>query len=138
MSDQLTKQERKFVEIKATTGNGTLAAQKAFGIKDNNYAGVRASKLIRKAKIVNAIEKALPDSLLLKVHREGLNAKLFRYSPEGELMQLDDFATRHKYLDSGYKLKGSYAPEKSLNVNVSIEPSDRIKELAKKLKDLDN
>lgn len=51
------------------------------------------------------IAEQIPDDLLVKVHMQGLNAKSFRYSPEGELMQLDDFATRHKYLESAYKLK---------------------------------
>ncbi len=38
-----------------------------------------------------------------------------------------------KALDKAYKLKGKYAAEKHLNVNVTLEPSDKIKGLAKKL-----
>jgi phage terminase small subunit len=115
----LTKQEKKFVEIKAETGNGTLAAKEAFGIEDPNYAGVKAHDLLRNPKIVNALEEALPDDLLAKVHKEGLSA-----TREDE----PDYAVRHKYLDSAYKLKGSYAPEKhtTLSLQISREERDKI------------
>lgn len=44
-----------------------------------------------------------------------------------------DNKARKDALDMAYKLRGSYAPEKSLNVNIDVEVSDDIKELAKKL-----
>lgn len=113
---KLTKQEAKFVEIKAETGNGTKAAQEAFGIEDSNYAGVKAHELLRNPKIVNAIEEALPDELLAQVHLEGLNATR---GIDGAI-ELPDYAVRHKYLDSAYKLKGSYAAEKSIVVNAQV------------------
>lgn len=59
------------------------------------------------------IADALPDNLLAKVHLEGLNAT---DSKTGER----DYAVRHKYLDSAYKLKGSYAPEKHTNTNLNV------------------
>ena len=126
MEDVLTKQEKIFVEIKAETGNGTKAAKKAFKIKDSNYAGVKAHRLIRKDKIVNAIEEALPDELLAKVHREGLSAskEVWKNNNEsGEIEKVSeepDYAVRHKYLDTAYKLKGSYAPEKSVSLNIEV------------------
>lgn len=61
-----------------------------------------------------------PPELLEKVHKEGLDATtnkphmidrdlkgrpVYEYEPE------PDYSTRHKYLDSAYKLKGSYSPE---------------------------
>lgn len=36
-------------------------------------------------------------------------------------------------LDMAYKLKGSYAPEKRLNLNMELPPNDRLKSLATKL-----
>ena len=109
---KLTKQERKFVKIKAKTGNGTRAVQEAFDIKDPDYASVKAVRLLGNDRIVKAIADELPDELLLEVHLEGLAA-----TKEGE----PDYATRHKYLDSGYKLKGTYAPEKSVSVNIEVK-----------------
>lgn len=115
---KLSKQEKKFIEIKTETGNGTLAAKKAFNIKNANSAGVKAYELLRNPNIINAIEKALPDDLLAQVHSEGLNAKKGKYP---------DYAVRHKYLDSAYKVKGSYAPEKSVHLNVLLETEQRNK-----------
>lgn len=44
-----------------------------------------------------------------------------------------DNKARKDALDMAYKLKGNYAPEKSVNVNIEVEASDTIKELTAKL-----
>lgn len=44
-----------------------------------------------------------------------------------------DARARKDALDMAYKLRGAYAPEKTLNVNVDIEVSDDIKKLAERL-----
>lgn len=139
---KLTKQEKKFVEIKAETGNGTLAVQKAFEIEDPNYAGVKAHRLLSDDKIISALEEALPDELLAKVHREGLEATKrsgvggmkIGIGTDGKVndfghTEIDepDYAVRHKYLDSAYKLKGSYAAEKHINVSLQISKEERDK-----------
>lgn len=147
---KLTKQEKKFVKVKAETGNGTLAAKEAFEIEDDNYAGVKANRLLRKDKIVNAIQEALPDELLAQVHLEGLQATKrsgtggmkIGIGANGEVndfghTEIDepDFAVRHKYLDSAYKLKGSYAAEKhiSINAQVNIENKQQVEGIASKV-----
>lgn len=141
---KLTKQEKKFVKIKAETGNGTLAVQEAFDIEDPNYAGVKAHRLLSKDKIVNAIQEALPDELLATVHLEGLMAT--KRSGTGGMKigigvdgkvndfghtEIDepDYAVRHKYLDSAYKLKGSYSAEKHVNLNIDVPPTERVNKL---------
>jgi len=129
MARKLTKQEKKFVEIKAETGNGTLAVREAFGIEDDNYAAVKASRLLRKDNIVKSIEERLPDDLLDRVHLEGLEATNVRFTPEGEQIKVPDFATRHKYLDTAHKLKGTYAPDKHVTVTIEA-PSEQVKQLA--------
>lgn len=48
------------------------------------------------------MEKHIPDSLLAKVHEEGLSAMRGAKNP------IPDYTARHKYLDSGYKLKKRY------------------------------
>ena len=48
------------------------------------------------------MEKHIPDSLLAKVHKEGLAAT------RGSKNPTPDYTARHKYLDSGYKLKKRY------------------------------
>lgn len=74
----------------------------------------------------------LPDELLLKVHLEGLKANRTSFSGE----EVPDYKTRHQYLDSGYKVKGSYAPDKTVNLNIEVDANEEIKELTKKLNDL--
>lgn len=124
MKDKLTKQEQTFVEIVSETGNKTKAAREAFGIEDSNYAGVKGHELLRKPKIAQALEEALPEELLLEVHREGLNAT------DGDI---PDYSVRHKYLDTAYKLKGSYAPEKNINVNIDANSTERTRELGTRI-----
>lgn len=43
-----------------------------------------------------------------------------------------DYATRHKYLDSAYKMKGAYAPEKKdiTTGGEKITSSDEVKALS--------
>lgn len=45
----------------------------------------------------------------------------------------DEDRDRLKAAEMIFKVHGSFAPEKKLNLNVNVEASDKIKELAKKL-----
>lgn len=62
----------------------------------------------------NLLEKALPDELLMKVHKDGLKATNTIYaSDHGQITDtqlVPDNASRFRFLDSGYKLKGKYEP----------------------------
>jgi len=51
-------------------------------------------------------EKYLPDNDLLKVHKEGLKATKIITSPTEPDKEYPDYAVRHKYLETGYKVKG--------------------------------
>lgn len=44
-----------------------------------------------------------------------------------------DNRARKDALDMAYKLRGSYAPDKHVTVNIDVEPSDEIKKLAERL-----
>lgn len=120
MARTLTRKQKGFVKDFIKTGNGTLAAKNNYDVANDLTARVIASENLTKPNIVKSIQEALPDELLAKVHLEGLQAKAFRFSPEGEMIQVDDFATRHKYLDSAYKLRGDFAPEKHLIVTKKL------------------
>ena len=70
----------------------------------------------------------MPDGLLVKTHKEGLRATtrkphLIDRDDKGrpiyDYVSEDDFSTRHKYLDTAYKLKGVYAPEKLQVTDIS-------------------
>jgi hypothetical protein len=115
MEDKLSNQDKKFVKTVLETGNITKAVQEAYDIEDPNYAGVKGNRLIRKDKIQNAIQTiadAIPDDELIQVHKEGLKAsRTIKTTDDGDIIE-PDYAVRHKYLDSAYKIKGTYAPDK--------------------------
>lgn len=122
MATKLTKKEKGFVKDYLKTGNGTQAVLKNYDTKNENTAATIAYENLRKPKILSAVEGAFPDDELYALHREGL------YD--------EDLSIRHRYLDTAYKLKGSYAAEKHLNVNMDVEASDEIKQLAQTLNDI--
>lgn len=136
---RLSKKEKGFIRDYVRTGNGTQSALKNYDTKDYSTAGAISSENLRKPRIIEAIKSMadrIPDELLEKVHLEGLNASITRSIGE-DMIKEPDYSVRHKYLDSAYKLKGSFAPEKSLNVNVSISTENREKmtNLAKEVSD---
>lgn len=137
MANRLTKKEQTFVNKYLETGHGVQSALAAYDTEDYNTAGAIASENLRKPKIIDAIQKALSDDLLSKVHLEGLFAtKPVIVKTETGIEVIDetaDFQVRAKYLDMAYKIKGSYAPEKRVTLNIESEPSERIKKLAEKL-----
>jgi hypothetical protein len=128
MTEELKPAEKKFVKEYLENGNnGTQAVKKAFGTKHYPTARVKASRLLTKSNIQNVIQAALPDELLAKVHREGLKAEheIWKNNNATKMIEFvgtePDYAVRHRYLDSAYKIKGTYAPEKTVNLNVNSE-----------------
>ena len=87
------------------------------------------------------METFLDDEKLARIHAEGLEAGRTIYKNNvstGEIEMLGfepDYATRHKYLDSAYKLKGTYAPEKKLvgNFNLNDEQREKAKSAIKNI-----
>ncbi len=131
----LSKKEKGFVKDFVETGNGVQSALNNYDTESYSTAGVIAHDNLKKPKIINAIQEALPDELLATVHLEGLKAsKTYQgKDDDSETILEPDYAVRHKYLDSAYKLKGLYAPEKSINLNVEAEITNpEAKKLAEK------
>ena len=141
MSNKLTHKEKGFVEDVAKGLPGVKAALNNYDTDDYSTAGAIASENLKKPKIIKALEEALPNEMLIEIHREGLYASREVWKNNNETGQIEhvsdeaDFQVRAKYLDMAYKLKGSYAAERhtSLNVNVDIPPNEKVKNLAKYL-----
>lgn len=57
----------------------------------------------------------LPDKTLIEVHQEGLLATKIVTSPTEPDSEVPDFPTRHKYLETAYKLKRYLGPEAQVN-----------------------
>jgi len=117
MARGLTKKQKGFVKEYVKTGHGTNSALKFYDVKNSKVAEAIASENLSKPMIQKAIKSIadrIPDELLERVHLEGLEACDIQYDSEGEIIkEKPDYATRHRYLDSAYKLKGSYAPIKT-------------------------
>ena len=70
------------------------------------------------------LEKNLPDKLLAKVHREGLSASKKQFKNNNETGEIEevatepDFPTRHKYLDTAYKIKGKLSDKPEVNIKL--------------------
>lgn len=134
MTDRLTHKEKGFVKDVAKGETIVQAALNNYDTEDYMTAANIGSENLKKPKIINALDEALPDELLNEIHREGLYATREYYNSKGELQgDVADFAVRHKYLDSAYKLKGKYAPDKTINVNVEVETSPEVEEATKVL-----
>ncbi len=125
MARKLTKKQRGFVQDYVRTGNGTQSVLKHYNTEDYSTAGNIASDNLNKPKIIDAIQSIadrLPNELLEKVHLEGLQANRVVYNEHdsGYNIEIPDYAIRHKYLDSAYKLKGLYAQEKGSTVQFNL------------------
>ena len=95
---------------------------------DENYAGVKGNRLLRKDKIqrvVKSIADQIPDKLLVKKHLELLNSTETIVAG-GEIISENINVQGVKAgLDMAYKLKGKYAPDQS-TVTVKVEKLEEI------------
>lgn len=139
---KLTKKQRGFVQDYLKTGNGVKSVLNNYDVASYHTASVIASENLEKPAIRQALEEALPDSLLDRVHREGLEANKIisaniTYGDADEktndFVEVPDHLTRAKFLDMAYKRKGRYAPEKQVNVVVDVKPTERVSELIARL-----
>lgn len=122
MARALTKKQRGFVKDYIETGIGSLAVKKNYDVTDDNTARSIAYENLTKPAIVKSIQEALPDNLLAQRHLELLNKREIRFSEGGdELSNEPDTQAVTKGLDMAYKLKGSYAAEKSLALNLTVD-----------------
>jgi len=79
----------------------------------------RSGHLTSTAEWLKQMNLALPDDLLLKVHKEGLKSKTVLYATNdgviSDTKEIPDRTNRHRYLESAYKLKKRY--EETINLN---------------------
>lgn len=126
--ENLTHKEQGFVKDYVETHNATEAASRNYDVKSRDVARSIGAENLTKPhiqKVVRNLIDEIPDDLIKKVHLEGLNAT---YKSGRDT--LPDYATRHKYLDTTYKLRGDYAAEKHINLNVNVSDNPKAQELA--------
>ena len=140
---KLTKKQRGFVKDYAIDENGTQAVINHYDVKDRTVAASVSTENLRKPYIAEAV-KEVKATLKDALEKEGVTAekiaKKVNVLLNAKQEKKPDYGAIDKGINHAIKIRGDYAPEKSqnFNVNVTIDPSERIKELAKKLHDLDN
>lgn len=96
-------------------------------IRKAGYSEAYASQpgeLLSTKSFQQLLKEDLPDDLLTSKHRELLNAEVKVYR-KGELeTQRMDTEAVARALDMGYKLKGAYAPERQIVLNLYAGRSD--------------
>lgn len=120
--DNLTKKQQGFVKDYLETGNATEAVRRNYNVSDDLTARVIGSENLTKPNIqevIKSLAERIDDDTLILKHRQFLNS--------------DKEEIGIKALDMGYKLKGAYAPEKSIALNVNADITNpKAKELADK------
>lgn len=111
------RQRRALAKIVENGGNVSKA------MREVGYTAVSAStpsKLTNSKGWNELIEQYLPDTLLAKVHKDGLKAFKFESQMTGkgesEIVKVPDFSVRHKYLETSYKIKNKYTDAPNNNV----------------------
>ena len=125
MANKLTKKEEGFVKDYAKTGNGVQSALKNYDTEDYQTANQIAIQNLQKPIIQEAIKsiaESIPDEKVTQVILDGMEANK-RVTSMTEPDSIDpDHPTRLKSADMAIKLKGLYAPEKTLNINADLTP----------------
>lgn len=118
------KQKQVFKEVVNSGSSISKAMVKAgYAISTSK----RTEKVTRTKGWHELMEEHLPDSVLAKRHRELLNKKetvnVFDGKGKGshvELTEQPDTQAVAKALDMAYKLKDKYAPDKQINLNITL------------------
>lgn len=122
LPEDLTLKQRKWMDTYLETGNATEAAMQSYNCKDRNSASQIGWENLRKLDFAHFMEKAgITDTLLMKKTLEGLEAgKIQRDYETGEIHKVQDYAVRHKYLETALELKGRKGKDANINIQVNL------------------
>jgi phage terminase small subunit len=125
---RISKAQKGFSQDYVKTGNATESAMRNYKVKNRNVAKSIGSENLTKPDIIKEIERIadyIPNSLLVEKHLELLNVskitKVICKGKETEIEESTDVQALKAGLDMAYKLKGSYAPDKNINISLTIE-----------------
>lgn len=130
MANKLTKKQSGFVKTYVQTGIATLAAKKNFDVTTDGSARAVGSRALANANVQAAIASygdGIPDDLLLEKHIALLNKMEIKRTFDHTTGEWIDIETGQvetmavsKGLELAYKVKGTFAPEKSQSVNLNL------------------
>jgi hypothetical protein len=117
--EDLTEREQKFVIEKAKGKTATQAVMNSYETSSRKSAKVIGSQLMAKPEIQMAISELMEYHGLTRSYRiRRLKDHVDNRDPDVSL----------RALDQSWKLDGSYAPEKHLNLNLNLDISDQERE----------
>ena len=103
-----TVKQKKYVQEYIKTGSAVQAVKNAYNVKDHQSALVMSGQLTQKIDISQALDKAgLTDEKLVKLLEDGMENSM---TADGR----KDYAIRHKYLETAFKLKGYWGDRMKL------------------------
>lgn len=111
--NKLTVKQKRFAQEYAKDGNGTRAALEVYDTDDPNTANQIAIENLQKPTVkeevdslMAALDNVITPELVAEVHQAGLTATN-KLIVNGEVVaEVEDHKTRHKFLDTYYKVKG--------------------------------
>jgi hypothetical protein len=112
--NDLTLKQRKFLKLYLELGNATEAAMRVYDVKDRDSANAIGSENLAKLSYSDLMEEAgITDKLLQEKILEGLSATRTISAVKGtsanggttDFIDVPDFLSRHKYLETALKLK---------------------------------
>lgn len=115
--DELTIKQRKWLALYVELGNATEAAMQVYDCKDRGAAATIGWENMRKLDTKDLMDaKGLTDDKLFSVLQEGLQAQRSISTISGneanggtvDFVEIPDYAVRHKYLETGLKLKDKF------------------------------
>lgn len=121
-----TLKEKKFVKAYLKHGNGTKAALQAYDTTNPKTAGVIAAQNLAKLSIGDIMDrKGLTDEILIDTLSEGLKAtkpilKEVGHKKKTKEILIPDYAIRHRFLETGLKLKDKF-PSTKVESTVSLK-----------------
>ena len=139
MNKKLTLKEKKFVKITAKTLSPAQAVRETYnigskgGVKDkqhrDNTVYAIASENLTKPHIKKSLEEAMQE--------KGIDNELIVSITNRNLKQDKNIPASNQVLDMIHKIKGNYALEKRVNLNINqMNIDNKIKDLQDELKQL--
>lgn len=132
MSNELTLKQSKWLKLYLELGNATEAAFQVYDCKDRDSAKQIGHENLTKLDYEDFLEEAgITDNLLQKKIVEGLNSTRVISAVKGtsanggttDFIDVPDFMSRHKYLETALKLKRRLVEKSETNLKISGEPT---------------
>jgi hypothetical protein len=124
-----TLKEKKFAKKYLELGNATEAAMQVYNVASRESAGAIAGENLKKLTFTDILEKhGVTDDKLASVLLDGLEANRTISTISGkeanggtvDFVDVPDYAVRHKYLETGLKVKNKFPTNDGTTVDIKV------------------